>query len=211
MFTIDLLKGQGIPVRSRPEGIVIAAVTFSVPAVAAVMMTGLYLVNRVDIAVASKSLARYEQKVNKLADQVQWQESIQVQKSDLLKSLDEVKASIYRHAQWSPVLVTVVRNMPDSMILDSLGVTQRSVKKKIPDKNNPAQTVDVSVPQRTLRISVSGLSNRSYDKEVRDFSDRLRFSPVLKPRLEDIRVSQDFKGGENRVSYTIECIFKPEL
>ena len=41
MFDIDLLKGQGIPIRSRPEGVAVAIVTVAVPVIIAIVMFGL--------------------------------------------------------------------------------------------------------------------------------------------------------------------------
>ena len=51
MFTIDLLKGQGIPIKSRPEGIVIAAVTLAVPIIIAVIIFSFYLNNSIVISI----------------------------------------------------------------------------------------------------------------------------------------------------------------
>jgi hypothetical protein len=46
MFKIDLLKGQGVPVKSRPESIAITAVALVVPIVIAFVMLGYFLQNR---------------------------------------------------------------------------------------------------------------------------------------------------------------------
>ena len=45
MFTIDLLKGQGIPIKSRPTGIAISAAAVAVPVIIAIVMLGFYLRN----------------------------------------------------------------------------------------------------------------------------------------------------------------------
>jgi len=103
--------------------------------------------------------------------------------------------------------------MPDAMVLTRLEVKQRFVKKRVPKKNDPKKMFDVSVPVRTLQMSVSGRPQANNDKAVKDFKDRLRFSASLATRLEDIRVSQQSGTleGQDVVSYEIDCIFKPEL
>jgi hypothetical protein len=212
MFTVDLLKGQGIPTKSRPEGIAVAAVTFGVPVIVAIVMFGLYLSDSIAITVQKQEIVNYEKKTGGLSDAVELQKSYQSERNAIISSLSEVSSSIGRHTQWSPVLVTVVENMPRSMVLTDLEAKQRSAKRKITREDNTK--AEVSVPVRTLRISVSGYPDYDCDRAVRDFADRLRLSTVLGPRLEEIRVSkQDFGKLEdkNAVSYDIDCIFKPEL
>jgi len=109
--------------------------------------------------------------------------------------------------------MTLVENIPDSVVLTSLEVKQRSVKRKVPQKDDPKKMINISVPVRTLHISVCGSPQINCDEAVRDFGDRLRSSALLGPKLEDIRVSQGFDTLQNQdvVSYEIDCIFKPGL
>ena len=211
MFTIDLLKGQGIPIKRGPETVVIAAVTFVVPIIIAIVMFGLYLSNKIIISVQKQEIVSYQAKIDQLSDAAELQKSFEEEKKLINSCLSEVSSSIGKHTQWSPVLVTLVKNMPDSMVLTKLEVKQRSVKRKIPKKDDPQKMVDISVPVRTLQMSVSGSPQYNCDEAVRDFRNRLRFSKSLKSKLEDIRVSQetDTLEGQDVVSYEIDCIFKP--
>jgi len=213
MFTIDLLKGQGLPVKSRPEGIAIAATTLAVPVIIAIVMFGFYLRNKIIISVQKQEIANYETKIAKLSDAVELQKSFENEKNAVSSCLSEVSTSISRHTQWSPVLTTLVKNMPDSVVLTELEVKQSSVKRKVPKKDDPKKMIDISVPVRTLQINVCGSPQSNCDKAVRDFRDRLRSSAFLGPKLENIRVSQRFGTLESRdvVFYQIDCIFKPEL
>ena len=213
MFTMDLLKGQGIPIKSRPWGVAIAALAFAVPVLVAIAMLGFYLSNRIVIKVTKQEIVNYEKNIETLSDAVELQKSFEAEKNNMNNCLSEVLSSIGRHTQWSPILATVVENMPDSMVLTRLEVKQRSVNKKVPKKDDPKKMINVSIPVRTLQMSVSGRPQADNDKAVKDFKDRLRFSALLAPKLEDIRVSQksDTFEGQDAVSYEIDCIFKPEL
>lgn len=213
MFTIDLLKGQGIPIKSRPEGTAVAAITFAVPILAAMVMLGFYLSNRIIISTKRQEIVNYEKHINTLSDAVELQKSFEVEKNNINSCLSEVLSSIGRHTQWSPIMAIVVKNMPDSIVLTKLEVKQRSVKIKVPKKDDPNKMIDVSAPARTLEMSVSGRPQADNDKAVKDFKDRLRFSASLAPKLEDIIVSQksDTFEGQDVVSYEIDCILKPEL
>jgi Tfp pilus assembly protein PilN len=213
MFTIDLLKGQGIPIKSRPEGVAIATMTFAVPILAAMVMLGFYLSNRIVISTKRQEIANYEKNIEALSNAIELQKSFETEKNNINSCLSEVFSSISSHTQWSPILAIVVKNMPDSMVLTSLEVKQRSISKKVPKKDDPKKMIDVSVPARTLQMSVSGRPQADNDKAVKDFKDRLRSSASLASKIEDIRVSQksDTFEGQGVVSYEIDCIFKPEL
>ena len=213
MFTIDLLKGQCIPAKSRPEGIAVAAVTFAVPIIIAIVMFGFYLSNIINISVQQREVGRYKKKIDGLSDALKMQKSFEKEKNVISSCLTEVSSSIARHTQWSPILMTLVENMPDSVILTSLEVKQRSVRRKVPQKDDPKKMINIFVPARTLHISVCGSPQTNCDKAVRDFGGRLRSSALLGPKLEDIRVSQGFDmlESQNVVSYEMDCVFKPGL
>ncbi|MGA1980454.1 MAG: hypothetical protein ABSG99_07850 [Sedimentisphaerales bacterium] len=213
MFTIDLLKGQGIPMKNRPWGVAIAAMVFAVPFLAAAAMLGFYLSNRIVIKVAKQEIVNYEKQIETLSDAVELQKSFEAEKDNINNCLSEALSSLGKHTQWSPILATVVENIPASMVLTKLEVKQHPVGKKIPKKDDPKKMSEVSVPASTLQISVIGRPQADNDKAVRDFKDSLRSSALLAPKLEDIIISQksDTFDGQDVVSYQIDCIFKPEL
>jgi hypothetical protein len=213
MFTIDLLKGQGIPMKRKPWGAAIAAMAFAVPILVAMGMFGFYLSDKIIIKVTKQEIINYENNIETLSDAVELQKSFEAEKNNINNCLSEALSSISKHSQWSPVLATVVENMPDSMVLTKLEVKQRSVRKKVPKKEDPNKMTDVSVPVSTLQMSVSGRPQANNDKAVKDFKDCLRLSALLGPKIEDIIVSQKTDTFEDQevVSYDIDCIFKPEL
>jgi Tfp pilus assembly protein PilN len=214
MFTIDLLKGQGIPARTKPEHIAVVAAACTVPALIAMVMFGVYLTRRVSISIQKQEIATYEAKAEKLVGALEMQKTFEQEKALINTCLAEVASSIDKHAQWSPVVTTLVESMPDSMVLTNLEVKQRPEKRKVPGKES-GQTRDITVPVTTLTISVRGNQDRDYAEAVKKFMNRLRFSDVLGPKLEDIRMSQEDSreklDGKSLVSYVIRCIFKPKL
>jgi hypothetical protein len=213
MFTIDLLKGQGVPIRSGPWGLVITAMAFAVPTFVAIIMLGFYLGDRIVISEKRQAIVNYEGYIDKLSDAVRLQESFEKEKNNINNCLSEALSSAGKHTQWSPILAIVVESMPDSMVLTRLEVKQRSATKKVPQQDDPNKTIDVSVPASTLQMTVSGRAQANNDKAVKDFKDRLRLSALLAPKLEDIVISQksDTFEGQDVVSYEIDCVFKPEL
>ena len=213
MFTIDLLKGQGVPIRSGPEGIAVVVVTLVVPVVVAIVMLGCYLHSSIVMSIQKQDILNYETKIEELGDAVQLQKSFEQEKSQINNCLSEVASSIGSHTQWSPIVAAVVRNMPDSMCMTKLKVEQRFVKKQVPSEENPLMMVEITVPAKTLQIGVCAVQHSNSSVVIRDFRDSLRTSLLLQPELENIRVSQKAGKLDDKevVSYEINCDFKVGL
>ncbi len=213
MFTIDLLKGQGVPMKSGPEGIVIASVTFAVPFIIAIAMLSIYLRNKIIISIKKQDIVNYEAKTGKLSDAIKLQKSLDEEKIAYSSCTSEVNSSISRHTQWSPILTPLVESMPESVVLEKISVKQSFMKRKVPQKDNPEKMVEITIPIRTLQMSVYGSSRYNCGEAVREFRNRLWLSSLLGPKLENIRVSQKSARIENKdvVSYEIDCFFKPGM
>lgn len=213
MFTIDLLKGQAIPARSGPEALAVVAAGFAVPVVIVLVMIGYYLHSRIIISVEKQRIASYEKKMEELSDVVALQKLFEREKGFANGCLADVSSSIGRYVQWSPLLIELVKSMPDSMVLTRLEVKRSSVKKQLAKKDDPGKTVDFVVPVRMLQIKVEGNPQSDCDKTVRDFRDKLKSSASLGPMLEDIKIAQSFSTASGRevVSYEIDCTLKSKL
>ncbi|MFC1792761.1 PilN domain-containing protein [Planctomycetota bacterium] len=211
MFTIDLLNGQAIPLKSKPGSLAIIVISVAIPVAVAAGMLSFYQRNKVVMSVKKQEIAECQAEIDKLSDAVELQRALEEKKTAYGSCLSEVKSSIKRHTQWSPVLTTLMDNIPDSVVLNSLAVEHDTVKKKVPKEDNPKKMVEVDVLVRILRLSVSGGQQSDNDKAVRDFRDRISASEFLGPRLEKIGVSQKSEtlDGQDVVSYEISCVLKP--
>ena len=211
MFTIDLLNGRSVPLKNRPGGIAIVAVTAAMPIIIAIATLGLYLQNDIILSIKEQEATKWNKMLDKLSGAVEWKQLIDKEQTTYNKCLAEVKSSINRHTQWSLVLLTLVENMPDSVVLTGLDIQKHSNKKMVPNKDIPDEMIEIDVPSRTLLIKVRGSSQHDGVREVKEFGDRLRSSDYMGPKLENITYSQksDTFEGQNIVSHEIRCIFKP--
>ena len=213
MFTIDLLNGQAIPPKSKPGGLVIIAMMVVVPIAVAMVVFLVYLNNDVAVTMKKKEISKYEVEISKLSDAVKIQNDLQKEKKAYSKHLSEVRSSIGKHTQWSPVLTTLIENIPDSVILTSLEIEHDSVRKSVPKKNDPKKKIEIDVPVRILKLGVAGGEPSDSDQAVQDFMGRLWASDTLGSKLENISHSQQSKvvDGGDVISYEISCFFKPGL
>jgi Tfp pilus assembly protein PilN len=213
MFTIDLLKGQGIPARSRPEGIVATAVTVVLPVAIALTMLGIYLSNRVVINIQKKEIAGYEKKIAGLSDEVKVHKNYEKQKSEVKQRISETADAISDRQQWSDILVTIVENLPDSLVLERMAVESRPTKVKITDPKNPKKKKNKTVMRRSLLLTFGGSAGEVSNRQVQAFRDKLKVSKVLGPQVEDIPVSQrvEMADGREVITYEMKCILKPQI
>lgn len=213
MFKIDLLKGQAIPIKSKPGGIAVMAGAIAIPVVAVIILVNSFLTGSVSLAVGKQQIVSYSNQTEKLADAVAMQKSFEEEKSAQYSYLSEISANIGRHLQWTPILVTVVESMPDTMVITSLEVKRDSVKRQIPKKGDPTKMVDANVLVKRMLISVTGDPSQNHDESVKRFCQRMRFSEVLGPMIDNISVNQKARKnkGKDELSYEIDCVFKPDL
>jgi hypothetical protein len=213
IFTIDLLNGQGLPLKTRPGGIAIVVLTAIVPILLAMGTFGFYLNNRIILSLKDREVAKSEEKISAFSDALNQREKLMTVKTAYTGYLTEVGSSLRKCIQWSPILVTVVANMPESVVLTSLEVECKSVRKDVPKNDGSGETKQVEALVRVLRLRVTGAPRRDCDEAVKEYQERLRASALLGPRLENIRVSREPErmGDQDTFSYEIACIFKPVL
>ncbi len=215
MFQIDLLKGEGIPVKSRPQSIAFTTIMIAVPLIIAAAFLVCYVRNEIVISIQKDRIANYDFKISQLDDAVEFEQSIQGKKRSINAGLSEVSQvlSSGRHVKWSPVLVSLVENMPDSVILTGIEVKERIVNKQVPRKDDPKKMVQKALPLRTLQLALRGAAKSNCDEDIKAYRSRLYSSDVLAGRLDNIGVSQkmDTIEGREYISYQIDCVFKPGL
>jgi Tfp pilus assembly protein PilN len=212
MYTVDLLNGEGVPIRSRPGGIAFACLLIVVPLVVGIVIVGVYLDRQVTVSIQTQQLARLQGVLGTLSAALEKKRSLEEQQVAATGFLADIKTALNRHTQWSPALKTVIDSLPNALVLTKLEARQEFVPRKVPSKGNPKTTVDVSVPVRTLGIGVCGYDGNASYRAVRDLQDRLRSSATLGPRLDAVTVSQESGtlDGEDVVRYELTCVFKPE-
>jgi hypothetical protein len=188
-------------------------VTTIVPAIIAIVMFYAYMSSKVTISIWQNEISGYEKKTSALSDYLERHEAFQREKLWAKQCISETAEAIDRYPQWTDILITIVENMPQSLKLERLTVESQTVRVKVPDKKNPKKKVEISVPSRILNLTLTGIAGHEADKLVREYRGKLRTSPVLISKLEDIPVSQQMElvDGREIIQYEMKCIFKPQI
>lgn len=90
MFTIDMLKGQGRPVRTRPQGLALFVATFAVPVLVIILMAGYYIRNEVIISIQKQDIAGLDVQMQRLADELKFKEACEKEKAAVNGCLTDV-------------------------------------------------------------------------------------------------------------------------
>jgi hypothetical protein len=214
MHTIDLLNGAGVERRGTAfGGVGLAVAVVLVPCLLAAGVLYQYWHNRTVLMTLERTVVTEQPKAGDLAGPAASHTALAEDRNRLVEKLGEVASRVERYNQWSPVLVTLAENMPDGMFLSELAAERADIRKTVPSAAYPEKAQVVTIPSRTLVLTVGGRPGRNYDAVVKEFTNQLKRSTFLGPKLEDIVVSQEpgHLDGAAIVLYKMKCVFRTQL
>ena len=209
MLTIDLLKGQGIPIKSRPGVAMVFAVSIAVPMICAILGLGQYVRGNIMLSMTEQETDRFRARVIELTDNVSLHRKSEQEVTTIKGCLGEVGLIMRNYIQWSPVLEEVARSIPESIVLDELVVQAENIFRHVPSKRDPTKNITITLPKRRLIVNLYGRLGGSSDEAILTFIERLKASEVFKKEVYNIRqISQKADEKEDLMSYSIECVFR---
>jgi Tfp pilus assembly protein PilN len=209
LLSIDLLKGQGIPIKSRPGGAAILAITIAVPVIAAIIMVGDYASDRIILMNQKRNLAKIETEISQLSGGMEFQEAVKKEISNINACLKETADAMKLQIQWSPILELIVQNIPENLVLSELSVRTENVQREFPRRDDPSRNITLAIQRRILTITLYGNIGHQSDEAALEFLRSLSASTALNTKIEDIRPIAQITDEENKkVRYSIECVFK---
>ncbi|NLH17356.1 MAG: hypothetical protein GX455_12330 [Phycisphaerae bacterium] len=213
MFTIDLLKGTGVPIKNSPGTVALKVLPFVLPLLVAVYLFGSFEYNRTVVAMEISGIQKMNDKLTEYSAEIQQARQWTSATEQTRKNLAEVKRGLGRHLQWSPILQTLVEQLPDTIALKELKLSRSTTRKKVTEGKESNKLVNKTIIHRILSVQVFGESSWETDEAVQQYLSRLGKAPAIHQRLKDIRiVSQqtDEANGKPITIHTIECEFQPQ-
>ncbi len=205
-FTIDLLHGQGLPKRSRPGTIALAAVPFLIPILATGLLAGQWL-NQTALLNTELSIHRQNlQHIEQCAEDLRQYEKLQ---EDILAARHRIKLihdALRLEMPLSPLLLELVETLPPEVYFTEMDITYQPVRRKMVDpKTN--QVSYVKVIQRTLRLTLAAPNQLESDQSVNQYIHNLRTAPGLSAVAQEIQIQsrQETPDSQNLVLYEIHC------
>lgn len=213
MFTIDLLKGNGIPQKVSPTKTALKVVPFLIPAFIAVVMFVQYRYNNTVMAMGKANIDKFETKVADLADVTARYEKYIAETAAAKKQMIDVTKALSRHGQWTDVIRTLVEELPKSIAIKQLDLKRSTTKKRTVDPNDKEKMITVSLIKRTLIIVVYGNPSAQTDQAVHEYLNKLNGSKNFSSIIDVIRIASQQEerfDDKNNAVYEIECVLKTQ-
>jgi hypothetical protein len=202
MFQIDLLKGQGRPVKSEPWAIALVSAPSFVPFVALFVFLTWFLADGISIRTKTGRIEAIDAKVAQMADVKQKRDNAQAQIDATGKYVSDIATAMKSHLQWTDILADVAKSVPSSVVVYRLSAS----------RERPVQRGDVKPAYKfTLVIGTYSDPGDAGGKSIQKFIDTIKASKTLGPRLESIKPISNQSGTFNKrevADVAIECIIK---
>jgi len=209
MFEIDLLKGQGIPIKSKPGGAALLAFTVAIPVIAVTVILVNYVHTGILLSMQKQSLERFQERISNLSEITELRRTIYLKKNDINLCLTEVNDVLPQYLSWSPILEMIARNMPENLVLKELNVTSKLTTELSVNVDEPSKTKKALKSERILKITLYRNINQGSDEVVLNFLQNLDASGFIKEKSANVRpLSQSADDKKDAMFYVIECVFE---
>ena len=207
MFSIDLLKGKGLPHRSSPQCALMKAASFLIPVMAVMAWAASYQ-HDCTLAAERKADAQENQAVIEAASKdIKTFQQVNSSAADMSRCLADLTAALTYRVQVSDLLVAFVQDLPDEIIIYEMDMDREAVMEKVKNTQNNTMEQHLAV-ERELKLTLCGFAQENSDQLVQNYVDRLKQSDILSTVFADIKPTAQQRGvvdGQPATYYEIEC------
>jgi len=210
MYQINMLKGSQLPEKYWPS-ILLAGIAFVVPIALAFVISIAYFNDKAALVTQDEKLSDYEFQLREMEDAKKRVDSVVLAIQKKTSSLSDVEEVLGRHIQWSDILIAISENLSDTLVVDKLDVMQRKVTRTVDKRYGDKKKITISIPARTLVISLYSVSVEGDDVAVRNLQRNLIEAEAFQRCVKDVVIAvrePDNIEGKEVVRYELNCIFK---
>jgi len=210
MYQINMLKGSQLPEKHWPS-ILLAGIAFVVPIALAFVISIAYFNDKAAIVTQDEKLSDYEFQLREMEDAKKRVDSVVSVIRKKTSSLSDVEEVLGRHIQWSDILTAISENLPDTLVVNKLDVMQRKVTKTVDKRYGDKKKITISIPARTLVISLYSVAVEGDDAAVRNLQRNLIEAEAFQRCVKDVVIAvrePDNIEGKEVVRYELNCILK---
>ena len=145
MFTIDFLKNQKLPKKSRVGDAGVLTFIMTASLLLFCLLAVQYFYNNSVLQSKQKALVLCESMLRKSPGQESLISRVEKNINIYNECYLEIANSIGRYVQWTPVLREFADLLPSSMLLNELSIVRTMEKKKVTSSMDPNKKVDVEI------------------------------------------------------------------
>ena len=211
MFTIDLLKGQGVPAKANLKLLALVTGAFGILIISVVFMFGSFVNNRIALVTQKRVLKRYDGRFEGLRAALDERKVLAVRRENLNSCLTEISDTLKHETQWSDFLEVFSRHLPENVVVDRLEVRVSQNRMQVPNRTNPEKQIIVSVPARSVLVSLHCEPIYDGDCVVRDFQRELMNTETFRKNVKSVVIaSREPAVVRDRevIKCQLNCVFK---
>jgi hypothetical protein len=205
MFEIDLLNGEGLPVKSQPWAIALATAPFLIPLVAIVFLISCYVTDGITIRSMEEQVGKIDTRLAGMTSLRSERDMAQAQITAAARSSEEIARSMKGCMQWSDVVSEISNHCPGDLVLYKISANREKITQRPDDSGKAMVSYKFTIMMGAYDTGGTG------GVSVSKFINSLKSSAVLGPRIESIKPISNQNGTfkERDVAvFDIECILK---
>lgn len=212
MFSIDLLKGKGLPQRTSLKRLVLKVLPFIVPMAAVSVFAVDYQRDSSELSTLRTQIEANQQQIVQHKDDVASYEEITRQINRTTSGLSDISKALNYRIQVSGMMLEMVNLLPDDIFVYEIRLDRNTVQERYTDEASNEQKQRLYV-RRKLKLTLCGFAAPGSDEAVQAYVNKLKDSAALADIFTEVKPSARQQGevdGRSAVYYEIECTLKQQ-
>ena len=212
MFSIDLLKGKGLPEKADLKRSALKVLPILIPVLAITVFASAYQHGRESLRDQQQVLKSNQQQFEIYAEDVAEYKKIDSKIKGMKKCLNDISKAMAYRVQVSEVFVELVQVLPENIFVYEMKMDRNSVQEKIqqPDSGQVKQRL---VVRRKLNLVLCGYDEDKSDAAVQEYINTRKQSPLMTEGFTEMKPSARQQGevdGRAAIYYEIECVLREQ-
>lgn len=212
MFSIDLLKGKGLPQKLDMKKSMLKAVPVLIPLLAMGVFAASYQRDKTALQNQRQTLVSNQQAIAQYANDVIEYDKMNTRIKGMEKCLNEISRALSYRIQFSDLLMELVQALPESIFVYEIKMDRNAVYEKIQQEDS-AEVKQRLVVRRQMKLVLCGYNADQSDAAVQDYVARLEQSPLLSGIFTEIKPSARQQGEVDdrpAIYYEIDCTLREQ-
>ena len=212
MFSIDLLKGKGLPETIDLKWLLVKVVPILIPLLALTAGASMYQHQNALLQKQQQELKNNQQEIELYQKDVLEYRKNDTQIKGLQKCLNDISKAMGYRIQVSQLLVELSETLPETIFIYEMNLDRKAVKEKIQESDS-GEVKQRLVVYRNLKLILCGFDAEKSDLAVQQYINNLNQSSFLKSIFTEIKPSARQQGeveGRPAIYYELECALREQ-
>lgn len=212
MFSIDLLKGKGLPEKVDFKRSALKALPILIPVLAVTLFASAYQQDKTQLRHQRQTLESNQKEIERHAEDIAEYNKLNSAIKGMEKCLGDISKSMDYRIQVSGLLVELVQILPESIFIYEMKLDRTAVREKFQLADSD-QVIQKLIVRRHLKLVLCGFDPERSDGGVQDYVNALKQSTLLTEIFTEIKPPTRQQGqvdGRDAIYYEIECVLREQ-